>query len=126
MVCPRVPKPDLPTERLKMIFPDVPIALRRRRPLVLLNPRQIDALHEITDGNHTLVRGRAGVAGGHVPLGFGLDIGRRPHSPGGYQAKRVTHSLACHLPADIAPLPVPHVPAASNSDNLPILLALTH
>ena len=39
VVRPRVFQPDLRAERLKMVFPDVPIAFRSGRPFVFFNPR---------------------------------------------------------------------------------------
>ena len=57
-----------------MIFPDVPIALRRRGPLVFFNPRQVHPFDKIAYRDDSLGGDCAAVDGCHVPLGFGLDV----------------------------------------------------
>jgi hypothetical protein len=93
---------------------------------VLLNPRQVNALHEIADGDDSLGRDGAAVDGGHVPPGFSLDVCGWPLPPGVYWAELMTYPLPFHIPGDVAPLPVSDIPAVPDSDDLSILLTVTH
>ena len=63
-----------------MILPDVPITLGRRGPFVLCNPRQVHLLDKITDRDDSVGGDGAAADGGHVPLGFGLNVCWGPFS----------------------------------------------
>src|SRR5213080_4944345 len=99
-----------------MIFPNVPIALRGRGPLVLLSPRQVHPLDEIPYCDNPLGRHCAAVHRCHVTLGFGHNVGRWAFSPRRHRTKLMCDPLALDGPADAAPFPITHVPAAPDSD----------
>jgi hypothetical protein len=61
----------------QVIFPDVPISLRGGRPLVLLNPREVNPFYKIADGDNALRRNCATVHCYHVTFRFLLDVGGR-------------------------------------------------
>jgi len=106
-----------------MIFPDVPVSLRRARALVLLDPRQVHARDKIANSDDPFCRNRTAVDGCHVPLGFVLDVGRRVLAARGNRAEGMSYSLPLDDSANIAPFPIAHKPAVPDADYLSVLLS---
>src|ERR1035441_7878064 len=119
-------QPNLSAERLKVIFPDISIPLHCGWALVQFDPRQIDALYEIANRNDAICWNRPAFDCCHVPLGFGHDVGRRALAACRDRAELMCYSLPFDGTADIAPFPVAHIPAITDADYLPFLLASPH
>ena len=97
---------------LQVVLPNVSVALCRRRTLVLLNPRQVHALHKVPDRQHTLGVHDAAVHRFHVTFRFPYDLGWRPLAARRHWTELVGYALLLDSSADVAALPITHVPAA--------------
>src|ERR1035437_6111210 len=109
-----------------MTFPHVPITLDSRWPFVLLDPRKIRVLHEISNCDDSVWSYRSAVDSCNVILGFGLDVRRWIFSPGGNRAKRMGYSFSLNRSAYVSPLPISNVPAITDADDLPVLFSVSH
>ena len=92
----------------------------------MFDPRQIDALHEIGNRNDAVCWNCPAVDRCHVPLSFGHDVGRRALAACRDRAELMGDALPFDGPADIAPFPIAHIPAITDADYLPCLLASPH
>ena len=93
---------------------------------MLFSPRQVNAVYEIPDGNDSLGRDHATVDRCHMALGFGHDIRGRTPPPRHYRAKLMRDPLALDVSAGVPALPIAHIPAVPNTDDLPVLLSASH
>jgi len=79
---------------------------------MLLDPGQVNALHKVTDGQHAGGIDGAVVHGSHMACRFGFDIGWRPLATRRHWTERIGHTLLFDDSAEVAALPIAHVPVA--------------
>src|SRR5664280_2682117 len=109
-----------------MILPDVPVALCRRGPLVLLNPRKVNPLRKIANRNDAPGGNCAAVDRCHVQFRFSHDVGGRALASRRDRAKLMADALAFDVTADGSALPIPHIPAVPNADDESVLVSAAH
>ena len=93
---------------------------------MLLDPRQIDAVYEIREGDDSLRRNRIAINIRHVALSLGFNVGRRALASCGNRTELLSSSAPLNSAADCAPFPIAQIPAVTDAEDLPELLATPH
>jgi hypothetical protein len=83
-------------------------------------------LYKIADRSDPLSRDCAAVYGRHVPLGFGLDVCGRVLPACRNLADLMGNPFPLDTTANVSALPIANIPAVPYSDNLSLLLSLSH